>query len=177
MQGFPWGKWMLWEVKKSSSHFERILNKGVAYQDARIPEVFSHTGTDSSHKEDEVHQRSLCRRIQRTNKIMFWKKILLYSGCRMWLKENQADQFLFKFMTTNPKVSLGLLESRNHISLSPFTSLLFIFSPLSSNLQHLTHSQKMAFAVDSARLYPDSLLLLYIFYSDNSQIQNFNLDP
>lgn len=81
-------------------------------------------------------------------------------------------------MTTNPKVSLGLLESRSHISLSPFTSLLFfIFSPLSSNLQHLTLSQKMAFAVDSARLCPDSLLLLYNFYSDNSQIQNFNLDP
>lgn len=35
---------------EKKSHCERILNKGVAYQDARIPEVFSHTGTDSSHK-------------------------------------------------------------------------------------------------------------------------------
>lgn len=48
MQVFPWDKWMLWEVqtKNNSSHLERILNMGVAYQDARIPEVFSHTGTD-----------------------------------------------------------------------------------------------------------------------------------
>ena len=39
---------MLWEVqtKNNSSDFERILKMGVAYQDARIPEVFCHIGTD-----------------------------------------------------------------------------------------------------------------------------------
>ena len=65
-------------------------------------------------------------------------------------------------MTTNPKVSLGLLESGNHISLCPFSSLFFIFSSLFPNRQHLIYSQKTAFVVDNASLCPDPLLLLYI---------------
>ena len=81
-------------------------------------------------------------------------------------------------MTTNPKVSLGLLESCNHISLCPFSSLFFIFSSLFPNLQHLIYSQNMAFVVDkpSSVQTPSCSFILNI-YGDNIPVQNFSLDP
>lgn len=66
-------------------------------------------------------------------------------------------------MLTNPKVSLRLLQTCNHISLVLCLPPLYIFT-FSSNLQFLNYSQKMAFEVDSVRLRPDAILLLYMEY-------------
>lgn len=173
MQVFPWGKQMLWEVqinkyinKRIPNYFERILNEGVIQQDVRIPEVFSHIGTDKSHKRDDVHQRSCARISKEARKLCVEKN--LQSGCRMQQKENQADQALWKSVTTNLRVPLGLLQSCKHIS----QSLLFFTSSLldqTSSTSLIPRRQPLQWAVPGPVQSPSYSIILSS-YVDNTQL-------
>lgn len=75
MQIFPWGKWCFGKcIKKQLKSLWKDPENGCGLPRGMDPRSVQPHRDWQDRKQDEVHQRSLSKGIQRIHKIMFWTK-------------------------------------------------------------------------------------------------------